>query len=190
MRRLLALVPFLLLPTACGDQGGTTASAPSSAPATTAATTATADPAQATTAAQPTATADPAQATTPAQPTATAAATAAPVDGQQHAIIKKIDPATRVLTYDLVEYFVGKAAVKACADDGEKPADSDWCVGYYIRNDNPKLRTATFAPGATIRVIDLGELKKAELERLEPGTLLRFEIKNRSIITADQVFLP
>jgi hypothetical protein len=177
MRRRLVLVPFLLLPAACGDQTGGPTSAPTTAPA---------EPAAATTTAATAGATPPATAT----PTATAATASPAVSGPQVAFIKKVDPATRELTYDLVEYFAGKAAVKACADDGEGPAENDWCVGYYIRNNNAKLRTVKFAPGAEIRVVDLGELKKAELGQLEGGMLLRFEIESGSITDAEQIFLP
>ncbi|MEV4276922.1 hypothetical protein [Actinoplanes xinjiangensis] len=179
MRRHLSLVPFLLLLAACGSQTAGTPSAPAPGASTTA-------PAAAPT----TGPADPAATAT--APTATATATVSPaatVSGPQYAFINKIDPASRELTYDLVEYFVGEAAVQACADDGEKPAENDWCVGYYIRNNNPKLRTVKFAPGAAIRVVDLGELKKADLGRLEGGMLLRFRIEGGSITEADQVYL-
>ncbi|MFD1373340.1 hypothetical protein [Actinoplanes sichuanensis] len=175
MRRHLALVPFLLLLTACtgqGDKATTTPTGPA-APAT----------------APPSTLAEPTTASTPAA-TATTAAPSPTVSGPQYAFIKEIKPATRELTYDLVDYFVGKAAVQACADDGEKPGENDWCVGYYIRNKNTKLRTAEFAPGAEIKVVDLGELKKAELGRLEGGMLLRFEIEGGRITEAEQIYLP
>jgi hypothetical protein len=182
MRRHLTLVPFLLLLTACGNQGGDAASAPTGpAPTTTPAAASASTPA------------GPATAVTIAgtmTATATANAPNPTVSGPQYAFVTEVKPATRELTYDLVEYFVGKAAVKACADDGEKPGDNDWCVGYYIRNNNAKLRTVKFAPGAEIRVVDLGELKKAEPGRLEGGMLLRFEIENGSITEAEQIYLP
>jgi hypothetical protein len=182
MRRHLTLVPLLLLLAACGSQTAGTPSAPAPGASTTApAATPTTGPA------------DPASTATATTATATATAAVSPaatVSGPQYAFINKIDPVSRELTYDLVDYFVGKAAVQACADDGEKPAENDWCVGYYMRNNNTKLRTVKFAPGAGIRVVDLGELKKAELGQLEGGMLLRFRIEGASIIEADQVHLP
>lgn len=175
MRRHLALVPFLLLLTACSSQGDKATATPTgpAAPAT----------------AAPSTLAEPTGPTTPTA-TVTTVAPSPTVSGPQYAFIKEIKPATRELTYDLVEYFAGKAAVKACADDGEKPAENDWCVGYYIRNNNTKLRTVKFAPGAEIRVVDLGESKKAELGRLEGGMLLRFEIEGGAIARAEQIYLP
>ncbi|MFC4065178.1 hypothetical protein [Actinoplanes subglobosus] len=193
MRRHLALVPLLLLLAACGNQSQSNqsqgdqsqgdqsrgeqgqaqgaGSAPATAPATT-------SPGPAGT--------TPAATTKPATPAPGLTA----VSGPQYAFVKSVDPATRKLTYDLVEWFEGKAAVKACADDGEKPAENDWCVGYYIRNKNTKVRTATVASGAEIRVVDLGELTKATLGKVEPDMLLRLEIDGDVISAADQIYLP
>jgi hypothetical protein len=49
--------------------------------------------------------------------------------GTQYAILKSSKLSTRQITYDLIEWYDGKQAVKACAEDGKKPAENDYCEG-------------------------------------------------------------
>ncbi|MEU4619975.1 hypothetical protein AB0G04_08335 [Actinoplanes sp. NPDC023801] len=173
MRRLLALAPLLLL-TACGGKPATSAPvAPPAVPAAPSAAAPGAGPAEATTA-----------------QAGSAAATPSAVTGPQYAVLKSTKPSTREITYDLVEWYEGKAAVKACAADGEEPAENDWCTGYYVRNNNKKLRTVKVAADAKIRVVVNGEPKPAGLKTLDSGMLFKFTIKNGQVVELEHIFLP
>jgi hypothetical protein len=165
MRRHLALVPLLFL-TACGATPAATSPAVTTPP-----------------------TGSTPESTEPASSPSPAAGSAAP-SGPQYAFLRSSDPAAREVTYDLVEWYEGKAAAKACAADGEKPAENDWCVGYYIRNNNTKLRTVKLAGDAKIRVVVDGELKPVELETVGPDMLFKFTIKNGQAVEMEHIYLP
>jgi hypothetical protein len=70
-------------------------------------------------------------------------------DGHHPVFLKTVDPNRRKITFDLVQFYTGQAAVKAAAEDHqESPPPND----YYIRNVNPKLRTLPVRAGAPITV--------------------------------------
>jgi hypothetical protein len=70
-------------------------------------------------------------------------------DGRHPVYLKTVDPDQRRITFDLIQFLTGEAAVKAAAEDGEEsPPPND----YYIRNVNPRLRTLPVAADAPISV--------------------------------------
>jgi len=70
-------------------------------------------------------------------------------DGRHPVFLKTVDPNRRRITFDLIQFYTGQAAVKAAAEDHqESPPPND----YYIRNVNPKLRTLPVRAGAPITV--------------------------------------
>jgi hypothetical protein len=85
-------------------------------------------------------------------PTAAGTATTEPAvlaDGRHPVYIKTVDASGRTVTFDLIQFFMGDAATKAAAEDGEEsPPPND----YYIRNVNPRLRTLPVQAGAPITV--------------------------------------
>jgi hypothetical protein len=193
MRRLLALIPIVMLPlTACGGRtAGTLGGAPT---------------AEATTAPTVTATLTSTPVSGPsteAAPTGTTVATVSkakmsgsrdPRWGTQYAILKSSTLSTRRITYDLIEWYDGEQAGKACAEDGVKPAENDYCVGWYIRNNNTKLRTLTVHPDAAIRMSVAGEMKSVDLKtflsRVDTGSVIRFDIDANRIMKLEHVYLP
>ena len=114
--------------------------------------------------------------------------------GTQYAILKSSRPSARQITYDLIEWFDDKEAVKACAEDGVQPAENDYCVGYYSRNKNKRLRTLTVDPDAPIRVMIAGQWKSVDLaeflNQVGTGSVIRFDIDAGRIVKLDQIFLP
>ena len=193
MRRHLVLVPFvlpLLWLAACGGGGGDdTATVPTAEP-----TTIVVNPdTQMST-------------TTPTEPAAAATGSAAavvkakpagsgdPAWGTQYAFLTSSDPSARRITYDLVEWFDGEEAVKACAEDGEKAAENDYCVGYYIRNKNTKVRTLTVAPDAPIIMTVVGEPKAVDLPtfltEVGEGSVIRFDVDAGRVMKLEHVYLP
>ena len=117
-----------------------------------------------------------------------------PRSGTQYAILKSSRLSTRQITYDLIEWFDGEQAVKACAEDGEKPADNDYCTGYYVRNNNSKLRTLTVDPGAPIRMLVDGEMTSVDLRTflgaVGNGNVIRFDVDAARIVAIEHVYLP
>jgi hypothetical protein len=73
-------------------------------------------------------------------------------DGRHPVLIKTVDVQGRRITFDLIQFLTGEAAIKAAAEDHqESPPPND----YYIRNVNPRLRTLPVRSGATITVNNL-----------------------------------
>ena len=191
MRRQLALIPILLLLplAACsGRADDSTAGAPP-ANTTTAPTVAASDPATSPSK-EPTATSTKDPDVSKAKPTGSGD----PRWGTQYAILKSSKLATRQITYDLIEWYDGEEAVKACAEDGRKPAENDYCVGWYIRNNNKKLRTLTVNPDAPIRMTVAGEAKSVDLKtfltEVVNGNVIRFDINANRIMKLEHVYTP
>jgi hypothetical protein len=133
------VVPGLVLAlTACGS-GGTPAAAPTT-PATTS---------PAASSPTPLVTGLP----TPApRPSATALPTDL-ADGKTYARLTTFDRTKHTVTVDVVQFLTGKAAEDAAEEDGEEAFD------YYVRNQNPRLRTLTYRSGLPIVVNTLTAAK-------------------------------
>jgi len=99
------------------------------------------------TAPPPTTTPQPA---TPAPVTSPSTSPATDLDGDVYGFIRAVDPQTREITLDKIDYFTGAAAQQACAEDGVQSQGDNWCTGYYYRNVNPTLRVVAVSPDATI----------------------------------------
>ena len=114
--------------------------------------------------------------------------------GTQYAILKSSNLSTRQITYDLIEWYDGEQAVKACAEDGETATENDYCVGWYIRNNNTKLRTLTVYPDASIRMTVAGEMKSVDLaaflSEVGKGNVIRFDVDANRIMKLEHVYLP
>jgi hypothetical protein len=178
--RRVALVSVLVLPlAACGQAADTAAPAP-------VATTVSAVPAvrASKTAFDP-----------PSSPVAATAA--AQLTGTQYAYLKSADTGKRTVTFDLVDWFQGKAAVAACKADGEAPAENDWCTGWYVRNKNKKLRTYPVATGASLQIVGttgadtvVVDLAKFRTTLLATGRLFAFTVKAGQITKAAEIYTP
>jgi hypothetical protein len=195
MRRRLALIPILLLlplaacsgrsdNTTAGAAPAGTASAPTAA-ATPTSTSATNPPAR------PTPTTTKVENVAKARPSGSGN----PAWGTQYAILKSSNLSTRQITYDLIEWYDGEEAVKACAEDGEKPAENSYCEGWYIRNNNKKLRTLTVYPDARIRInVTTDYMKSVDLKtflsKVDTGNVIRFDIDANRIMKLDHIYLP
>jgi hypothetical protein len=186
MRRLsIILIAALIVPlTSCAARQATATPAP--APATATPAPATATPA-------------PAPATSPAGPKVATSAkitkppTTAALFGTQYAYLKSADLPSRRITFDLIEWYEGRAAEKACKADGEKPAENDWCVGWYIRNNNTRLRTLTVYPDAPLRLGPDDARKSVDLKAFVAGAtgrVIRFDVDANRIMKADEVYTP
>jgi hypothetical protein len=182
VNRHITLASLLLLALAgCASPGGETAAPAPTATATTAA------PAPAETAPDETAT----KTTKAAKPGPKPVTAGESLFGTQYAFVRSADLANRRITFDLVEYYQGKAAVRACRADGEQPAENDWCTGWYIRNNNKRLRTLTVYPDAPLRTFhgDAVDLK-AFVATVRDGRLIVFDVDANRIMSAREVHTP
>jgi hypothetical protein len=193
MRRQLPLIALLLLPLAgCGSHTGGATGVAAPAPTTTAPTVAvgTASSPVGRPSKTPTLTTTKASTAAKAKPSGSRD----PRWGTQYAFLRSSKLATRQITYDLIEWYDGKQAVKACAEDRVKPAENDYCLGWYIRNNNKKLRTLTVYPDAPIRMTVNGEMKSVDLatflSEVGNGNVIRFDIDANRIMKLDHVYLP
>jgi hypothetical protein len=70
-------------------------------------------------------------------------------DGRHPVYIRTVDPDSRKITFDLIQFYFGDDATREAAKDHkESPPPND----YYIRNVNPALRTLPVRADATITV--------------------------------------
>lgn len=64
------------------------------------------------------------------------------------------------LDIDYIQYLSNDEAIRAIIEDGECPADiypdPAYCIpdGYYIRNQNPQIRTLEISPDVSIKIAD------------------------------------
>jgi hypothetical protein len=194
MRRKFALLPvlFVLPLAACGVRPTQAAPSPTVAPSPAVA------PSPTVAAAPPVspekvATASPASTKKPVDK-ARASGSGDPRWGTQYAELASSKAATRQITYNLVLWYDGAQAVKACAEDGVQPAENDYCTGYYIRDHNPQLRTLTVDPDAPVRMNVNGEMQRVTLNRflgqVTRGMVIRFTVDANRIVQLDQIYLP
>ncbi|GAB3861759.1 hypothetical protein ACFPIJ_12165 [Dactylosporangium cerinum] len=124
--------------------------------------------------------------------------------GQQYGYVTNIDPGSRKVQIDLVEYITGtrEHIQQACREDGIP--ESKWvgeeCNDYHIRNDNPKLRELTVAPNATVTKWDQrpnsdygnvpSTLQELSQRYTQGRTFYRFTVENNVITNIGEEFKP
>jgi hypothetical protein len=85
-------------------------------------------------------------------------------DGRSFGYIKTMSASNRTLSFDLAQFLEGDAADRAAAEDGAIAPGEQVENDYYIRNQNPRLRTLTYTPDVRIRVVgDPPDLVDGEL---------------------------
>ena len=74
------------------------------------------------------------------------------VDGRHPVFLKTVNPAGRLITFDLIQLYFGEEAIREELKDHDtdRPAPND----VYLRNVNPRLRTLPVPVDATITVLD------------------------------------
>ncbi|MFN8051222.1 MAG: hypothetical protein U0Q22_07305 [Acidimicrobiales bacterium] len=138
-------------------------------------------------------------------PTTTALVITDPVpDGTSFGYLKGVSISQSTITIDIAELLTGDAAVKAALEDGVlEPGETSIDNDYYIRNKNPKLRTAPVSPSAEIKTLDdpgspdltstsIGTLA-ADLQARsgeEAGVPVNIVAKGGVISRIDEVFFP
>jgi hypothetical protein len=72
-------------------------------------------------------------------------------DGTYYGYITHTNVPATTVTFNRVEYYTGARAGQECLKDGIKPPwESQYCNGYYIRDNSPVLRTVHIDPDAAI----------------------------------------
>jgi hypothetical protein len=74
-------------------------------------------------------------------------------DGRSFGFIRSVDEGARTISFDLAEWLEGDEADEAYRDDNDLSGDEEVENDYYIRNENPRLRTLKLADDAELRVI-------------------------------------
>ncbi|GAA2631892.1 hypothetical protein [Paractinoplanes durhamensis] len=116
--------------------------------------------------------------------------------GTQYGYITAVDASARTLTFDKVDWFTGAAATAACKEDGEAITDAEKCNDYYIRNNNPLLRTAPIGAAAKLSLVSPNDalaqlevpLDKLSAEREHRLFILTFD--GGSVTSVKEQYLP
>jgi len=75
-------------------------------------------------------------------------------DGGYDGFVRSVDVGGRTIVVDLVQVFEGQDAFKAAREDGkyaEEPSPGIWLPEWYVRNQNPLLRTLPVARDVRIQ---------------------------------------
>jgi hypothetical protein len=82
-------------------------------------------------------------------------------DGRHAAYLTAIDVPGRTISFDVVQYLTGEAADGAYHQDHPE-IEGGPPNGYYIRNENPRLRTLPVRPNVPVQVLWLGTAGQPE----------------------------
>ena len=114
----------------------------------------------------------------PSQSTITAPPTQSPSpaisasleEGRHFGYIKSVDigGSPFSLVFDKADFLTGQAATEAAREDGVIGPDESQPNDYYIRNQNPLLRTLTFRDDVRLIVIDWTNCCETVTGELEP----------------------
>ncbi len=76
--------------------------------------------------------------------------------GSYYVLVERADPSRSTLTVDVVQFFSGAAAARACAQDGVPDQRGALCHDYYIRDRSSRLWTVPVGTAADLVVRDGG----------------------------------
>lgn len=122
-------------------------------------------------------------------------------EGRNYVLVTAVDLSARTLTVDLAELYTGDEAIAEATKDGTLDESCE-CVpnDVYTRNNNPKLRTVSVDPSASITVLaslnatdqvpgDLNDLANAVSTYSGP-TPFFIDVKNGIVTSCEQIFFP
>jgi hypothetical protein len=94
-----------------------------------------------------------------APPSDDAPEAASPVleDGRHPAYLVALDVSGRTVTVDVIQFLTGDEAIAAYREDTSEDPEGDPPNDYFIRNENPLLRTLPVAAEVAVTVVRLGE---------------------------------
>lgn len=82
-------------------------------------------------------------------------------DGRHAAFLTAIDVSAGTITFDVIQYLTGEAAEHAFHQDHPEIAEGP-PNGFYIRNENPRLRTLPVHHDVPVQVTWLGDGNQPE----------------------------
>jgi hypothetical protein len=82
-------------------------------------------------------------------------------DGRHPAYLVGLDVPGGTVTVDVIQFLTGDEAIAAYREDTPEDPDGDPPNDYFIRNDNPLLRTLPVADDVAVTVVRLGEASGA-----------------------------
>jgi hypothetical protein len=85
------------------------------------------------------------------------AATPVLEDGRHPAYLVALDVPGRTVTVDVIQFLTGDEAIAAYREASPEDPDGDPPNDYFIRNDNPLLRTLPVVADVAVTVVRLGE---------------------------------
>jgi hypothetical protein len=116
-------------------------------------------------------------------------------DGRHPVYLKSLDLDGRTITFDLLEFYVGDAAAKAWAQDHPGVTEEPALNGYYIRNNNTRLRSLAVADGVIVKIVDPldGSTRQVDLGELVgpfAGRPFWLEVLEGKVTAIEEQFIP
>jgi hypothetical protein len=109
--------------------------------------------------------------------------------GTYYAIVDRADPRHATLTVDVVQFFTGAAAARACAQDGIPDQHGALCHAYYIRDRSRRQQTLPIRPDAPVTA-GCGDAGSPTSRTVAPGRLVRLTIAHGVVTRLDETCLP
>jgi hypothetical protein len=111
--------------------------------------------------------------------------------GSYYALVDRADPRRARLTVDVVQFFTGAPAARACAQDGVPDQHGALCHAYYVRNRSRRLSTLTVRPDAAVTAGCDG--RRSSTFRSAPPAphhLVRLTVARGVAVRIDEICLP
>jgi hypothetical protein len=131
---------------------------------------------------------------TPGTPTGTArptpeAETIGAGGGTYYGLVDRADPRHATLTIDVVQFFTGAPATRACAQDGVPDQHGLLCHAYYVRDRSLRLSTLSVRPDA---VTTRCGGRSSTFRNAPPARhqLVRLRVARRVVTRLDEICLP
>jgi hypothetical protein len=116
--------------------------------------------------------------------------------GVHYAFLTRVDAPDRTVTFDLIAWYWGSAAQRACRRDGVPPTDTEWCNDYYYRDGGHRLRTVAVARDAVVLGVSQSPGRPERLTLRELATWptrsrpFRIRISGGAITRLTEVYVP
>ncbi len=110
--------------------------------------------------------------------------------GTYYALVDRADPRHGTLTVDVVQFFTGAPAARACAQDGVPDQHGLLCHAYYLRDRSLRLTTLSVRPDAV--TAGCGSSRSSTFRRAPPARhdLVRLGVARGVVTRLDEICLP
>jgi hypothetical protein len=115
-------------------------------------------------------------------------------DGRHPVYLKTVDTSRREVTFDLLVFLTGDAAVAEWKK--RHPGETEEAIEYFIVNDNAKLRSVPLADDVVVKVLpasggpDTAEVDVAELTGPYVGRMFWLTVAGGKITMLEEQYLP